>query len=61
VTKIGDTIELRKGMCSVDLMGHPCGKYPVRVGNYGWDDGDLYIQTTKGKLKLIWLKDMGDI
>ena len=31
------------------LMGVPTGVYEVYVGDYGWDDGDLYIRDPKGK------------
>jgi hypothetical protein len=59
--KIGDVVELKSGMCSVDMLGHPKGTYTVCVGDYGWDDGDLFIETQKGKLKLRELRQMGDI
>ena len=31
------------------LMGVPIGEYQVYVGDWGWDDGDLYILDPKGK------------
>ena len=48
----GETYTLKPDTASVQLMGHKPGDYVVQVGDYGWDDGDLFIVTNKGKLKL---------
>lgn len=36
----------------VKMLGHKPGCYRVYVGDFGWDDGDLYIVTNVGKVKL---------
>lgn len=50
--KTGDRIELEKETPHCRLFGVKPGFYDVMVGDYGWDDGDLYINTNKGKVKL---------
>lgn len=52
MSRIGDVYTLKPGTAVVDLLGHEPGVYKVQVGLYGWDDGDLFIVTNKGKLKL---------
>ena len=54
---IGRFVTLSKDDYQCGLYGHNPGTYEVFVGEYGWDDGDLYIRTNKGKLKL---KDFGE-
>lgn len=39
------------------LLGAVPGEYPVMVGDWGWDDGDLYIMAPS-KFKLRDLKRM---
>lgn len=45
-------VRLLPNSCSTVLVGHNPGIYEVQYGDYGWDDGDLFIITNLGKLKL---------
>lgn len=51
-------VKLLSNSCSTVLVGHTPGIYEVQCGDYGWDDGDLFIITNLGKLKLRHLKQL---
>jgi hypothetical protein len=50
--RVGRKIEIEKACPHCSLLGVKPGVYEVLVGDYGWEDGDLYINTNKGKVKL---------
>ena len=52
MARIGDKIEIEKASPHCSLLGVKPGVYTVKVGDYGWDDGDLFVETNKGKIKL---------
>lgn len=52
MTNIGDKIVLTKNHAVCYFYGHKPGTYTVKVGDWGWDDGDLFIETNIGKLKI---------
>ena len=53
----GKTCEIDPHHWIHTLFGVPTGEYPVYVGDYGWDDGDLYILDPSGvKWKLREIK-----
>lgn len=54
-------VEVGEDNMYVSLLGLHTGKYTVHVGEYGWDDGDLFIESNIGRIKLRELKIGGDV
>ncbi len=46
---INRKIKIDPNSYSTRLLGIKPGVYDVYVGDWGWDDGDLYIRTADGK------------
>ena len=46
---VGKRYKVEKHHWVHGLMGVPQGEYEVYVGDYGWDNGDLYIRDLENK------------
>jgi|VirMetMinimDraft_7_1064189.scaffolds.fasta_scaffold00247_29 hypothetical protein len=49
---IGKKYEIKEDSFTHRLYGVPIGSYEVYVGEFGWDDGDMYIRVRDRKWKL---------
>lgn len=51
-SKVGRRIKITDEEPEVGLLGVKAGVYDVMVGDYGWDNGDLFIQTPTKRIAL---------
>ena len=49
---VNQTVEIEPQEALIFHLHLKPGVYPVYVGDYGWDDGDLYIRCQGKKFKL---------